>query len=172
MSLDLDLAPNDDKFFTMPLVHNRANVPLPANVCHGHFNANSSSPDVPHDAPTHSYYNYVLSKPNWPSRKAVIEEDDESVLAFRSGNKGTMLDDSASSDGAESDTEDIEIKITLPIRTCAPPSTPVTEVNPFEDAFSAASRRDGEAPSINVALGSIKGSACYFIPPKGQWKRT
>ncbi len=30
MSLDLDPAPNDDEFFTMPLVHNWANVPLPA----------------------------------------------------------------------------------------------------------------------------------------------
>ncbi len=46
-----------------------------------------------------------------------------------------MLDNSTSSDGAESDTEDIEIEIALPIRTHAPPPTPVTEVNPFEDVI-------------------------------------
>ncbi|SJL12774.1 uncharacterized protein ARMOST_16205 [Armillaria ostoyae] len=78
MPIDLDPAPNDDTFFAMPLLHNRVNVPLPENACHGFFDANSFSPKVPVAAPNQSYHEYTLHKPNGPLCRDIIEEDNES----------------------------------------------------------------------------------------------
>ncbi|KAK0483943.1 hypothetical protein IW261DRAFT_1417684 [Armillaria novae-zelandiae] len=165
MPVDLDPASNDDTFFAMPLVHNRVNVPLPETICHGFFDANSSSPEVPAAPPNQSYHKYTLHKPNGPLCKDIIAEDNESVLAFHSGSKGMVLD--AETDG-ESDVEhdhtwpiaNIKIKTLLvPDGTWAPPPTPIKEFNAFDDMFSATLKCNGkiqEAPSQSRALATLK----------------
>lgn len=168
MPIDLDPAPNDDTFFAMLLVHNRVNVPLPENVCHGFFDVNSSSSKVPAVVPSQSYHKYALHMPNGLLCKDIIEEDNESVLAFRSGSKGVVLDDET--DG-EYDTEHIVNDHALPIAnikikpllvpdgTQAPPPTPIKEFNAFEDMFSTTLKHDGkrkEAPSMSKALAALK----------------